>query len=395
MTAAKKRVPFQQVTIEYRVQGELDGLTLAPDVELDPTSPNYSIDDRDIHVVDVPGNLGIIDPDLIGPAAQGYRCIPWVYIDAENAGALGSNFSVVDNTPNSLGVPVPSIQEFRFATLGLPEFYSDRPTCIPQGSALAVAGYNAAGLKILRLNIVAPQDALEYAGILEACCCSEAGCTNPPDIGDATGPNPAITPGESPYSITGGYVGTEEAPLQYAWVQVTDNMSDPATGGYVPQTSQTFVSPTQVDVTFTADADTPPGEYQLVVFDPFDPSCVQDPETRVEIQVLFWPDGCPVMDNPQAAPITLTLGGGPQNFLISGLSFSIVAVAEINLIHHDTGHVMKVTSFVVNSTTEIEVTADPNTTPPADPLGFYDIQLVPTDPNCPTQLILEAVEVEP
>ena len=57
MTALKKLVPFEDLTIEYHVLGALDGTTLAPDIDLDPASPGYNEpDERGIHIVEVPGN---------------------------------------------------------------------------------------------------------------------------------------------------------------------------------------------------------------------------------------------------------------------------------------------------------------------------------------------------
>lgn len=388
MPAAQKRPPFQQVTIEYHVQGDLDGTTLAPDVELDPTSEDYDIDDRGIHVVDVPGDLGLIDPDLFGPATQGDRCIPWVFIDSESAGVIGSAISVVDNTPNDEGVPVPSLQLVRFLTFGLPDFYTDRPTHIPQGSALSIAGYNQDGLKIVRLNIVAPHDPEEFAATLEACCCSSAACPTPPDPTLYNGADPYFTPGEEDYQIGGSDLSTG---TRFYWVQVTNNNSDAGEGGVIPSTEVVDAGLGSVIATFDAPADTPPGQYELVAVDATDPSC----NTLADVpRLTVWPTGCPVGDDPQpASPHTMALDGGPYVIGVTGNNFGGVAISDVKLIHHDTGQEMKTVSFAPVAATQINVTADPTTAAPADPTGLYDLQLIPTDTECPTQLILSVVEV--
>ncbi len=384
MTAAKKRVPFQQVTIEYRVMGELDGETLAPDVQLDPTQSDYEIDDRGIHVVDVPGNLGLIDPDFIGPAVQGDRCIPWVYIDSPAAGVAASNFSVVDNTPNDLGVPVPALQLLRFATLGLPVFYSDHPTTIPQGSALAVMGYPSGEEKIVRINVVAPQDAEEYAAVIEACCCSADLCEEPPSIQSFSGPAVSFVPGTSQYVFTGTNVGDAASPFQYVWLQTTDNRGEPATSGQVAGEGQTFGAG-NVTVDYDPPADTPPGQYRLVVFDEADPSCNSG---RPGSSIQFWPADCPVFEDPQTnAPFNLTLDGGSQVFSVDGFNLDGGAVATIRLLNDDTGVAMKNVTFIAVSPTQIDVTANPTSVAPADQPGDYSIELVPTDPDCPDQLV--------
>lgn len=291
MTAQKKPVPFADLTIEYHVLGELDGTTLAPDVDLDPASPTYNEPDaRGIHVVQVPGNLGLIDPDGIGPAVQGDRCLPWVYLDSPVAGAIDSLFAVLDNVDRDNGVVVPAIQRVRFLTFGVPVFYASSPTRIPQGSVLGVLGYPAGGgTKIVRINIVAPESAAEYAAILAACCCAETTCPDPPILESQDPVGSQDTGQVVTFEYTGqNLIRPSGAPPNFFYVQVENPVPEPATGGFVQGTVTAF-SATTATVDFDLPLSLPPGGYQIIAVDPEDPSCNSGDGEQLPLQIFNTP----------------------------------------------------------------------------------------------------------
>ena len=282
-------IPFQQVTVEYVVQGNLDGSTPAPPVSFDPSSEDYvEPDERGIRVVQVEGDLGVIDPDFNSGGAQGDRCVPWVYLDTNGVGGdIKSRFEVVD-VQEEEGVSVPKAQlSPRFSTGGLAVFYAEKGTHIPQGSALSIFGYFGDGQKIVRVNVVAPSSALEEAKIKEACCCTNRPC------GPIPGLDSFITSisdtfftleGESQVEIEGvglftsrptdghdeGVPGTEWYPWNFAWVGVNND-------GYIPTTTTGFRllpdGSSLTEATFVPPEGIPAGQYQLIGFDPFDPDC--------------------------------------------------------------------------------------------------------------------------
>jgi hypothetical protein len=387
MPSVDKRVPFQQVTIEYRVVGELDGTTLAPNVVLDPNSEGYNEPDiRGIHVVDVPGNLGLIDPDLIGSAAQGDRCIPWFYIDTNGVGgAPDATIAVVDNVDRGDGIVVPVAQYIRFDTGGVPVFYSDRSTYVPQGSALSIAGYDGGSVKLVRLNIVAPHDALEFANMLEACCCSAVVCEDPPEIDGLDEPL-MFSPGTTDVTFNSDDLVEEDSPPSIWLVQESDSTKDPDSGGSVPGIYLSNVPGVSVTFRFDVLTGETPGNYAPVWLDPQDPSCNnagQDPDPPT---IVIWPEDCPVLDDPMpGAPNILVDGGGDQAFTVSGQNFAGPTVSEIRLVHQETGVEIAGVTFVTDSDIQLTVTASPDAT------GFYDMIMVPIGAGCPTQKVIHVV----
>jgi hypothetical protein len=395
MPSAQKRIPFQQVTVEYHVLGDLDGVTLAPNVVLDPSSEDFNeADDRGIHVVDVPGNLGLIDPDLIGPATQGDRCIPWFFLDTNGIGGLPTSRVVVaDNVQRNNGVPVPTAQFTKFLTGGVPVFYSDLSTWVPQGSVLALAAYAGDGVKIVRLNIVAPQDAEEFANILEACCCSAAECADPPEITDIDS-DQLNTPGiqDVTFDVNGGGIDESEVPPTLWLVQESDGEKEDSTGGAIEGTFVTS-SPGTVTFRFDVPGGVPPGTYTPVVASGLEQNCNNAEQSPPPATLLVWPAGCPVMDDPQpGAPAVLSIDGGPQAFAVSGANFDGPAVEDIRLISQTTGEEMGDVSFVTDNDNQLTVTANPQS--PGDATGFYDILMIPMTENCPNQKVLGVVRVD-
>ena len=387
-----KRVPFQQVTIEYRVVGDLDGLTLGPNVVLDPNDPAYNEpDDRGIHVVDVPGNLGLIDPDLIGAAAQGDRCIPWVYLDTGGVGgAPGSLISVLDNVERNQGVPVPTEQRAKFFTAGSPLFYSDRPTSVPQGSVLGIIGYGGGSVKIFRINIVAPQGALEFAAILEACCCADEPCDNPPVLTTAD-QIVVFFPGSTDVQFTGANLNPGGQGVQINMIQTADSLGEPETGGFVQGTYQGGTA-NQADVNFNPGPNIDPGTYVATAFDPADPSC--NNAGFPSPTIIFWPAGCPFVDDPQGGLPVNTPEGGPTNFQLSGQNFGTNLspnVASVRFVSQQSGDDLSNVAFDTINDTTLDFTVTP--TDPPDAFGLYDLIITPVDAGCPEQKITGVINV--
>lgn len=383
-----RRPPFLQVTIEYRVLGELDGLTPAPNVSLDPDSPDFvPQDERGIRVVNVEGNLGLIDPDLNGGGTQGSRCIPWVYLDTNGVvGAMDSQFGVVDVVPEP-GIMVPSGQiSPRFATGGLPDFFSRKPTIVPQGSALGIFGYPAGGAeKIVRLNIVAPDDPLEWADIQHACCCADFPCPEPPPTVSTISINQYEVGQTVEFDITGTAlgVGTPESfvPLNYAFV-------DADTGGMIPAelVAQTTLTEARLRI---SSQNAPAGTYTLLARDPFEPDCSNvGQETPVSIQVTEAPMTCPTAAS--VAGDTQVVSASQNNVVvITGTNFGTGNNPNVDAVTiSNGGGMLTVNSFTVVNDTELSVNFDADNTP-----GLYNIDIVPVNAQCPDVQLANAIEV--
>ena len=393
MPSVEKRVPFQQLTVEFRVTGDLDGVTPAPAVVLDPNDDDYNEpDSRGIHVVDVFGDLGLIDPDLGGDAAMGDRCIPWIYLDTQGlGGAAGARIAVLDNVDRDNDVPVPRSQYTAFPTGGAPVFFTDNSTYVFQGSCLGIIGYSGAGVKTIRLNIVAPHDAEEFAAILEACCCSSAECEDPPEVDDINFDRLFTQePEDVTFDTSGGYPDAGNPPNLYL-IQRTDGEGEDEAGGAVEAEFVSQVVGVSATFRVTPPADTPPGSYQPLIFDPRDQTCNNIGQSPAAPTLLIWPNGCPVLDDPQAgAPHNITLGGGAQNFTLSGENFAGPTVGQIVLVHQATGVEMGNVTFVTDSDIQLTVTATPVA---PDPDGLYDVVMVPLGASCPTQKVVGVVQV--
>jgi hypothetical protein len=397
-----KPIPFQQMTVEYIVEGELDGVTPAPPVSIDPTSDDYvAPDDRGIRVVRVPGNLGLIDPDFNGLGAQGDRCIPWVYLDTDGiAGAPQSGFAVFDVQQED-GFTTPLNQQVpRFSIGGIPTFFSEKPTHIPQGSALGVGFYPAGGEKIVRINVVAPNTALEEAKIKEACCCANRPCppTPPPQI-TGLGAGFFPTEGESRTEVDGFFLfgvrpptsPTENPndntyPYDFYWVGVdTEDTLPTETVGYSVNPDGSTV----VEVTFTPTPNFEAGLYRLVGFDPFDPDCnTADEEDPPTAQFDPNPPVCPTVfaiDGDTGfvvggtSGLAITLGGTNLGTIIGGASFTASLDRSFPPSPPFPPASLPISSVVV---TVDEVAATVNFDATFDE-GDYTLTLTPLTPGCP------------
>lgn len=368
------KTAFLQVTIEYHVLGALDGITPAPPISIDPESPIFVPgDERGIRVVDVPGSLGLIDPDLLVGGTQGDRCIPWIYLDSNGiAGDIASQFSVLDVVAES-GIDVPAGQiSPRFMTAGLPTFFSRNGTLVPQGSDIGIFGYPAGVEKIVRINIVAPRDSLEWAAIQEACCCSDQPCDD--DIIIASASITDYTVGTSiDFTITGSNLGVG-GPLNF--VPLDYFLVDGDTGGFIPL--QIVAQNTQnaaILRLFTTDA--PSGTYTIIARNPFDQAChnaAQVAPVQITVSAILV---CPEADSVSGD--TVVVSGTPNNTItITGDNFGSDLnpnVADVTIT--GPGGSLTVDSFTIVSNTQIDVVYDADATP-----GDYTITLFPAAESC-------------
>lgn len=150
--------PYRRLTytVEYLVPGDLDGVSLPPPSRI--LSPNS--DPQQLFRPEVPGNLGIIDPDFqVNDVDRlgcfGNRYIPWFWLDSPVAGGAGASLDLVDITD---GVPV--LQKQIKDLSGLSTFFMDSGLIVPQGSALRLSGFtNPGGTPIkVRFNLIPLQD---------------------------------------------------------------------------------------------------------------------------------------------------------------------------------------------------------------------------------------------
>jgi len=381
------KTAFLQVTIEYHVLGALDGITPAPPISLDPTSPLFvDADERGIRVVPVEGGLGLIDPDLLVGGTQGDRCIPWIYLDANGlAGDPAAQFSVVDVEPEP-GIDVPAGQIApRFLTGGVPTFFSRKGTLVPQGSNIGVFGYRAGLEKIVRINIVAPRDSLEWAAIQEACCCSDQPCPDLPEITSASITD--YTVGTSvDFTVTGSNLGVggalRFAPLDYFLVDGDSN-------GFIPLQIVSQVTKNSVVLRlFTTDA--PEGTYTTIARNPFDQDCsnaAQTPPVTISVtNVVVCPDVGAVSGD------TIVADGSSNNEItLTGENFGSAMnpnVADVTLT--GPGGSLTVDSITIVSDTSIDVVFDADAG-----TGTYALTVFPTNAACDPVVFPSVVTVTP
>jgi len=399
-------MPFQQLTVEFQVLGELDGTTPAPRISLDPTDPDYvRPDERGILVVEIDGNLGLIDPDLSGGrSSRGPRCVPWVYIDSPGAGDAFAQFAVLDALPgNGLSTPFP--QKQGPFTSGLKEFYSESPVCVPMGSLLGVIGYpETLGRKIVRVNIVGSSDIEEQALIDQACCCLQAAC----DPQSGTAPviqsvlPVTLSPGEGQtVTITGinlgEIVGVEGvppavtldiAPLVWALVGANPDGTGEVYFGEILDGQATLE---EVSVTFDLTGATE-GTYTLVGYFADEPSCNTTAAALVEggfpIQITVGdaPGDCPTIDSVSGA-VNVGTGTVGNVLVVFGTNLDGVTLGQVALVPQGVGPApLNITNVQINLDGNLEVTYDAGFV-----TGLFDLQIAV--PDCPTAIETGAVTI--
>lgn len=175
---------LQTIAVEFRVAGDLDGVTpLDPNFQLDPLLPlpaGVDIDpDSGVYVVEVPGNLGLIDPTFFRGSAYADRFIKWMFIDAADSANLTAaelaNVVTRDNDGNVLLLES-ALTAFVGTSAGA---YKKRCTYVPQGGLLQVQ--NVVGPSTVRMGLWRPEGVKDLAAMRQACCCREGGIFEVPD----------------------------------------------------------------------------------------------------------------------------------------------------------------------------------------------------------------------
>lgn len=147
----------QVFTVEFLVSGSFDGVTRAPAISTDPTSPDYVQPGSDqIYRVEVE-NLGVFDPSflsgLVGTPAT--KVVPWMFFNGRGVSAgVSATVDLVDiDTDGALDGVIGT----RFDFSGDEVAILQDPFFVPQGMALRVAGATAGGTPMkLRFEVREP-----------------------------------------------------------------------------------------------------------------------------------------------------------------------------------------------------------------------------------------------
>lgn len=189
-----------QRTVEYRIAGAVDGLTV-PD-------GTVTIDEENVFVVSVADDAGIFDPTRFigGNAALGNRYIEWIEVILDGGVIpLGSRISIVDD--NNLVPSVGSILELRrIADIGgQPRFYSSLPFTVYQCTAIAVRGIPPASSdRPTRVLFGLRQPTTPY----EEAALAQAWCSCFPSIAQGGGGTPAEAVSLQVYSFSSSNLAT-------------------------------------------------------------------------------------------------------------------------------------------------------------------------------------------
>lgn len=165
---------MQQITLEYRVAVALDGVTPSPVFSVDPSSPDYKAPDPDgIYRFEV-DNLGWIDPDFDVGGTQGDRFLRAALVEGPNAPAGFAGIALLalytDTDPVTV-IFLQDIAELTGTSYRLPKGCFE----VPQGAVLGVTGLegNPGEPVILRISVDVPDSLVEYAEMMQACCCEQ------------------------------------------------------------------------------------------------------------------------------------------------------------------------------------------------------------------------------
>lgn len=362
---------YQQITVEFQVNGELDGTTPAPRISLDASDPDYvRPDERGIIVVPIQGNLGVIDPDLSGGrSSRGPRCIPWVWIDSPVPGDLFAQVATLDALPDQ-GLLIPFPQRQKTFTGGLPEFFTDSPIPVPMGSVLGILGYPATVTpKIVRFTVLGTSDIEEQALIDQACCCLQTSCElqNLPLI---QGVDPFLVEAGPDQVLTitglnlGQIVGFEGTPPEVVfqiqslnWVLIEQGGDGAVYHGVVNPQEEPSTAVVNFNLTGAAD-----GNYLLVGFDPDDPVC----NTMSGVfQLGGFPPVVGVGDPPELCPAVTSVegdttpGAGTTGnvIVVGGTGLTSVTVANLTLVSNGLPQPnLVITDAQINGDGDLEVT---------------------------------------
>jgi hypothetical protein len=185
-----KKGALQQFVVQYNVAGALDFGTTAPSAANAPTN------EESVHELTVLGNVGVIDPDLLGGrSTRGDRFMVMLRIDAAVAFPLGFRVSIVDATGSvpSLG-EVEELRRISPANLvGQTVFTTTECVTIAQGKALAIGGLPpppAGQFHRITIEVRAAVSGDDEARLASMCCCQvEVTAGGAPTPGPEPGPS--------------------------------------------------------------------------------------------------------------------------------------------------------------------------------------------------------------
>lgn len=158
---------LRPLTIEFRVTGSLDGVTPSPEFAIPPAAGSPVVPTENKVVIDVDGNLGLVDltgiPDGRGQYAN--RLIKWIMLYGPNVPTATDNIGIAfDGIFEGTDLSIPP------AANGIRSYGC---LLVPQSGQLRVNGMSASGTEpvVLRLGVWQPQSLLEYTEMIDACCC--------------------------------------------------------------------------------------------------------------------------------------------------------------------------------------------------------------------------------
>jgi len=175
-TAGQPTGQFNQtLAVELTVEGDLDGVTVAPAIQGPPFG--QTTDPQQLYRDDVDA-LGLINPDYFeSDAAEaplgtyGNRLLTYVWIAGENPGAGDASVDVVDAVE---GAALAQVQQNVGTFVNATSFYR-RAVFIPQGSMLRVQGMSGSAVQPIkvRYHVRYLNNAIELARALQAVCAEE------------------------------------------------------------------------------------------------------------------------------------------------------------------------------------------------------------------------------
>lgn len=169
---------LQTITLEFEIQGALDGVTPQPRFSPDRTNPAFRPPEANTqyYPIVVEGNLGLIDPDALGlgDGTMGDRFLQRLELQAATPGGATARIAVAD----ARGIVRPTIDLETFPGFGGSTFaYRDLCVFFPQGSVLLIDGWSASPVgdpHILRVHFVGAESVAGEALLADMCCCEEA-----------------------------------------------------------------------------------------------------------------------------------------------------------------------------------------------------------------------------
>lgn len=246
---------------------------------------------------------------------------------------------------------------------------------------------------------MAPQNALEYAELLKACCCLSTACLTRLDVDDVT--PPAFTLGvETEFTLSGeelaAIIGIEDSPagptptlenLSYALVQTNGE------GGYIPAevTSEPGFSSATIRI-FGEDQQPGTffeGDYTIVAFNPSEPEC-NNLEQALDTPVVLTATTavCPTLTGITGDTSALEGSSGLVATLL-GVNFEPIGGISAISIEPSVPGGPVVLGFGINLDGDIDLSWDAGSV-----VGDYTVTLTPTDTeSCAVSSLPDAINV--